>query len=688
MIRHSLTKSIVGAAWLRNGLIANSDGSYSKAIETEPLSSGLLEENCDGPTAENLFAKVNDLIGKLPNSFTGQILTARSKTSHAEVPGFRTRLYVFEQVQNPSSYSHVEAILEELKFNTQALTRSGWDEILFSLLGPGPTEGRLPDLKWEKEFIQSGSESIQVLSLTELPQLTWKGCFQPIFESQNEFVLSIKISIPDRSKVRKKLETKRRVSHALSVTSSLELRNIESNSVLQSSEETLERILVGKETLFEISLAIVVKGSKELSVNLARELERLTSGIGNAGLFMEGVGSLPVLKSHIPGNRPLGIRTIAILSGNLTHLLPLLHDYSRSNDTSSLPLRSRTGEESNLNLFSRANLNFNGFICGSSGSGKSFLMNAILNSALKDNPRTRICIFDVGGSYRKFVEAAGGRSIALLPEEAHSLISTNLKRFPVSKDGFFRSFLETLCGSGNHITHSHLVAIDDLLKEIEGKTLSIRMLISNAQKRSERFYLDIAHWLKPHVSFDEIPNRPDLIDLLKSQTTALDFKELDGDPTLQRATILLIVDLIWKDLLHGKYTETRIVFDEVWRFFTQCKGFLEEFYRTLRKYKGSIISITQNLADYGDDSFAKMLFTNSFTKIFLQNGASAEYLRETFDLPETDVERALSVTSNKPHYSEFFALTPTMSQIFRLYPTKEFYDLANTENIAGQKETL
>jgi type IV secretory pathway VirB4 component len=128
-----------------------------------------------------------------------------------------------------------------------------------------------------------------------------------------------------------------------------------------------------------------------------------------------------------------------------------------------------------------------------------------------------------------------------------------------------------------------------------------------------------------------------------------------------------------------------IVFDEVWRFFAQSKGFLEEMYRTLRKYKAGIVSITQNLADYGDETFSKMLFTNSFTKIFLQNGASAEFLKDTFDLPQSDIDRALSVTSKKPHYSEFFALTPVMSQVFRLYPTQDFYALANTENISQTK---
>ena len=333
------------------------------------------------------------------------------------------------------------------------------------------------------------------------------------------------------------------------------------------------------------------------------------------------------------------------------------------------------------------NLNYNAFICGASGSGKSFLMNAILTSTLKDDARTRLCIFDVGGSYAKVVNANGGKSITLTYDEARALISSFLRVYPTDTKGFFRTFVEALCGSGTHITHSHMVAIDDLLKELEGKRLEIRELIARAERRSERFYHDIGHWLKPHVGFDDIPQRPDLIEMIKTQVSAFDFKELDSDPVLQKTTILLLTELLWRDLTVGKFSRTLIVFDEVWRFFAQSKSFLEEMYRTLRKYKAGIVSITQSLADYGDEAFAKMLFTNSFTNIFLQNGATAEYLRDTFDLPDSDIHRALSVVSKKPVYSEFFALTPTMSQVFRLYPTKEFYELANTENIADQGAT-
>lgn len=687
MKKYSLTKAVLGSHLLQDGVISHPDGSISKGFEVEPLSSGLLEESFEGPIADSFFSKMSDLLTKLPNLMEGQILFCRRPLPGSN-HGFVSKLYAFEKVGKPASYSHLNALLGELKLSPKPLTQAGWIEMLSGYFGESITASKLPDITWDKDCVNLGDRVVRVLSITELPQLTWKGCLQPVFESPTGFTLSIRLSIPDRAKIKRQLETKRRVSHALSITSSLEVRNIESNSVLSSSEETLERILVGKESLFEISAAVTLVGERDETLATARDLERVVSGIGNAGLFLEGIGTLPVFQSHIPGNRVLGIRKLPVLSENLSHLLPLFHDFSRQNDPSTLLLQSRSGETSHLNLFSKENLNYNSFICGASGSGKSFLMNAVLLSALKDDPRTRLCIFDVGGSYRRIIESQGGKSTSLSYDEARALIATFLGMYPVSAQGFFRAFIETLCGSGSHITHSHLVAMDDLLKEVEGQSLSILTLMKNASRRSERFYQDIAHWLKPHVEFDEIDPRPDLIDLIRSSVSAFDFKELDSDPVLQKTTILLLTELLWRDLVDGRHSRTLIVFDEVWRFFTHSKGFLEEMYRTLRKYKAGIVSITQNLADYGDEAFAKMLFTNSFTKLFLQNGATAEYLRNTFDLPQSDIERALSVTSKKPYFSEFFALTPTMSQVFRLYPTQEFYDLANTENISVRpKET-
>ncbi len=682
MTKYSLTKQVLGTEWLSDGVVTAQDGTLLKAFQVEPLTSGNLEDGFNGPISDNFFAKLSELLTRLPSHFDGHAILQRRQLSNSEIGGFKTTLYFFEKVEKAESYSHINALLTELKMAPKPLAQDSFAFLLSGVFGSPVLAGRLPDLTWEKDSIRVKDQVIRALSLTELPQVTWKGCFQAIFEAPSEFTLSLRFFIPERTRIKRQLETKRRVSHALSITTSLEVKNIESNSVLHSSEETLERILINKETLFEISLGVLLLGTNADTIRLSHDLERVVAGIGNAGIYIEELGSLPVLRSHIPGNRVLGIRKMPILTENLAHIFPLFHDYSRAQNASHLELRSRSGEVSHLNLFSRENLNFNAFICGASGSGKSFLMNAILTSTLKDDKRSRLCIFDVGGSYKRIVESNGGQSLSLSSAQARALIASFVRIFPTDANGFFRTFIETLCGSGSHITHSHAVAIDDLIHELIGEHLKIRRLIELAEKRPERFYHDIAHWLKPHVTFDDVEARPDLVETIKGQVSAFDFKELDSDPVLQKTTILLLTELLWRDLSAGRYSHTLIVFDEVWRFFSQSKSFLEEMYRTLRKYKAGIVSITQSLADYGDEAFAKMLFTNSYTKIFLQNGAAAEYLRETFDLPNSDIARALSVSSKKPDYSEFFVLTPTMSQIFRLYPTEEFYKLANTENIA------
>jgi hypothetical protein len=77
MKKYTLTKMILGASWLSPGVIFHSDGSLMKSYVTEPLSSGGLEEGFCGPASDNFFTKLADLLTKLPNLFTGQIVLRR-----------------------------------------------------------------------------------------------------------------------------------------------------------------------------------------------------------------------------------------------------------------------------------------------------------------------------------------------------------------------------------------------------------------------------------------------------------------------------------------------------------------------------------------------------------------------------------------------------------------------------------
>jgi hypothetical protein len=153
----SLTQAILGSQWLQSGAIAHSDGSTSKGFEVEPLSSGLLEESFEGPMADSFFSKLSDLLTKLPNRFEGQVILCRRSLSDRALRGFNTRLYFFEKTQKTESYSHLNALLSELKLDPQPIAKAGWNDLLVGVLGKDLLTSRLPDLTWERSAFESGT---------------------------------------------------------------------------------------------------------------------------------------------------------------------------------------------------------------------------------------------------------------------------------------------------------------------------------------------------------------------------------------------------------------------------------------------------------------------------------------------------------------------------------------------------
>ena len=264
---------------------------------------------------------------------------------------------------------------------------------------------------------------------------------------------------------------------------------------------------------------------------------------------------------------------------------------------------------------------------------------------------------------------------------AKNLILDFLSTQSFSPNGFCKTVLENFCGAGEHITHSHRMAIESALIELKDKHFLISKIHKYFEQKTDQISKDLALWLKPYICWEKIESKSNSV-ILSNKRLSFDFKNLDGDPLLQRLAILCLTQKLWQDLSSKENKgKTLIIFDEVWRFFSHSKSFLEEMYRTLRKYGAGIVSITQNISDYGDSNFAKTVLSNSYTRLILQGGASSKLLGDLLDLSECEKRKAVSVSSKKGKYSEFFVHNPRMRQIMRLYPTRRLYELANTENI-------
>ncbi len=690
----SLTSDLISAVWITDGELIKVDKKKLKYLILSPLPANTVELGFRGPQSDGLFERIKEAISKLPSNFEAQIILDRKVASSSACDplfpafGLETKIHLFES-ELPQGSSGLVQLCEDLGLEARPGKRTDYITLTRRILGQDLSSDSLvlPDLTWEEDYLKSSHAFIKAASLTDLPLSTWNNAFESLFQSADEFLCSLKLSVPDKSKSRKDLEAKRRVSHALSVRKAHELSDLESGSNLTASEEILLRITQGKEALLNMSLSLFMS-DEDLS-KLESRIQAIvsdTNGSTGCGLFIEGLGTLPTLRSHMPGAKSLSVRELPMLSGNLAHLMPFVLDYGRQQEASSLKFVSRSAEVSHLNLFSATtNHSFNSFVAGASGSGKSFLVNSILAGFRADHPEGSVAIFDVGGSYRKLVQHLGGTSLNLNPKTATELVATSLKRLTIEPTGFCKTLLENICGSGSHITHSHRVAIEDLLQTCSGAPFSLRILSNEAAEKKEQAYEDIVLWLRPYLHWDHVESGVHAERVLNERVRAFDFKNLEGDPLLQRLAILILTQGIWDRLKANTSGPTLIIFDEVWKFFAQAAGFLEEMYRTFRKYRAGIASITQSLSDYGDDAFARVVITNSFHRILLQGAASSEVLERVLDLDESDRKRILSVASIKNEFSEFWLGTPKFSQILRLYPSKELFALANSESIQSKE---
>jgi type IV secretory pathway VirB4 component len=659
-----------------------------KAYSFVPLSSSSVEDNWDGKLALSVFEKLKDQFSRLPSNFHAQILVSReearkekNKPSIFETVGFVTKFFLIESDSGQLNQFSLAGIFLDLGLELQPLSPEELDRLPQHLFACADKQ-TLSDVLWEADHIKVGDKFIRAISLTDAPSYTWPGFLQGIFECERPLVASLQISIPDKTKARRKLETKRKINHALSARSIHQVDDIEADSAFESSHLTLERMTSGRECLTQFSLSVFLNSKNLQSLN--EDCEQLTTqfdGDSGCGFYAEELGSFLVFKSHMPAAKPLAVRQLPMLSGNLIHLLPIFFDFNRSQVPTELSVISRCSERCNLNLFNPDNLNFNAFVCGSSGSGKSFLLNAFIAAFVKQFANSRVFLFDVGSSYKKLILSMDGDYRVLKPQKAKALIVTLLRKTALGVDDYTRVLIENLCGNSSNVTHSHKVAIQNLTHECEGRPFRFRELVATAMKKSEAVYKDIVLWLEPYLHWDEIPSEQSLLGEGQSRFTGFDFKELESDLQIQKLVVLSLAKYVWDEVKNSNGVPTLVVFDEVWKFFACSSSVIEEMYRTFRKYNAGIVSITQSLADYGDAAFAKLIIANSFTRLVLQGGANSSQLTGALDLDSEAIGRILSLASQKNRYSEFWVGTPQFSQVMRLIPSEMLFNLANSEPV-------
>ena len=393
---------------------------------------------------------------------------------------------------------------------------------------------------------------------------------------------------------------------------------------------------------------------------------------------------------------PFGIRMADRISGKPIHV-----------DISDLPMK--TGLITNRNKF----------VLGGSGSGKSFFMNHMIRQYYEQG--AHVVLVDTGNSYQGLCNLinrkTNGQDGIYFTYTEESPISFNPfytqdKVFDVKKKESIKTLLLTLWKKDNEpASRSEEVAISnavalfiDRIKFDEGLVPSFdtfyefvdtdyRAILDAKHVREKEF--DLANFLnvlEPYHKggeYDFLLNSDKQIDLLDKRFVVFEIDAIKDHPILFPVTTIIIMEMFINKLRRLKGVRKMIIIEEAWKALAKegMAEYVRYLYKTVRKFYGEAITVTQEVDDIISSPVVKeSIINNSDCKILLDQ---RKYVNKFSKIQEllglTDKEKAQLLSINMAnsasrHYKEvWFGLGGVQSTVYATEVSAQEYLTYTTE---------
>ncbi len=393
---------------------------------------------------------------------------------------------------------------------------------------------------------------------------------------------------------------------------------------------------------------------------------------------------------------PFGIRMSDRLSGVPIHL-----------DISDLPMKR--GVITNRNKF----------ILGPSGSGKSFFTNHMVRQYWEQG--AHILLVDTGNSYQGLCSLIRSKT-----KGRDGVYFTYIEEAPIAFNPFYvedgvydvekRESLKTLLltlwkRESEEPTRAEEVALSNAVNLYLSKLKADRSVVPSfdtfyefvktdyrrllEQKRVREKDFDLANFLnvlEPYYKggeYDYLLNSDKQLDLLDKRFIVFELDNISSNRTLLPVVTLIIMETFISKMRRLKGIRKMILIEECWKALTSANmsAYIKYLYKTVRKYFGEAVVVTQEVDDIISSPIVKeSIINNADCKILLDQ---RKYLSK-FDgiqrlLGLTDKERAqiLSINlSNDPRrrYKEvWIGLGGVQSAVYATETSVEEYLCYTTE---------
>ena len=399
---------------------------------------------------------------------------------------------------------------------------------------------------------------------------------------------------------------------------------------------------------------------------------------------------------------PFGIKMSDRLSGIPIHL-----------DISDLPMKRGTIT------------NRNKFILGPSGSGKSYLTNHLVRQYWEQG--SHILLVDTGNSYQGLCSLIHAKT-----KGRDGVYFTYTEEAPIAFNPFYvedgvydvekRESLKTLLltlwkRESEEPTRSEEVALSNAVNLYLSKLRADRSIVPSfdtfyefvetdyrrllEQKRVREKDFDLENFLnvlEPYYrggEYDYLLNSDKQLDLLDKRFIVFELDNISSNRTLLPVVTLIIMETFISKMRRLKGIRKMILIEECWKALTSANmsAYIKYLYKTVRKYFGEAVVVTQEVDDIISSPIVKeSIINNADCKILLDQ---RKYLSK-FDgiqrlLGLTDKERAqiLSINlSNDPKrlYKEvWIGLGGVQSAVYATETSVEEYLTYTTEESEKMK---
>ncbi|RBQ12045.1 TraG family conjugative transposon ATPase [Pedobacter miscanthi] len=359
--------------------------------------------------------------------------------------------------------------------------------------------------------------------------------------------------------------------------------------------------------------------------------------------------------------------------------------------------------------------NRNKFILGSSGTGKSYALNSLLEQYQLYN--MDVVIIDTGHSYSGLCSYFGGKYITYSDQEPITMnpFAMSEREYNIEKKDFL-STLIILCVKGQDGSATQLER--DVWSNVIGayyanwfspvagvpaiSTLCFDSFYEFAlykiplimKEESIPFDFEQARFiLRKFYSggeFGKILNKPGDTSLLNERFIVFEIDNVKDHKILFPLVTLIIMDIYVQKLRHRDGFRKLLAIEEAWKSISSplMAGFLVFVYKTARKFWGEIATVTQDLEDIiGNEIVKNTIISSSDTVILLDQTKFKDSYKEIaalLSINETEKKKIFSVNqldnkSGRGRFKELYFRRGAVGEVYGVEVSLEQYLCYTTE---------